>query len=76
MKSVYTVLYCVTVNKHALDHEVLLVEGGHRTLVLPREVGGGLQDVEGAVGGAVVVGRAVVQPQPALEHSEVLVQCH
>lgn len=45
---------CLTYDDHLADHEVFVGEGGHGTLVLPRQFGGGGEDVEGAVHGALV----------------------
>lgn len=44
----------LTYDDHLADHEVLVSEGGHGTLVLSRQFGGGSEDVEGAVHGALV----------------------
>lgn len=50
----------LTIDDHALDHEVLVPERGHSTLVLPRQSRGRHSDVEGAVhGGGVLTGSAL-----------------
>lgn len=62
----------VTVNDHLLYHEVLVGEGGDSAAVLSRELGGRVEDGEGAEDGGVVVGGAVLEVETAAQHSEIL----
>lgn len=63
---------CPTYDNHLADHEVLVLEGGHGTLVLSAELCGGCEDVEGAVHGRLMTRGAVVQPQSTLEYPQIL----